>query len=198
MSELHILIVSNLGQFNHLIHRTLRDMDELDGVPIGPELVENTLSLEEMMAYEPDGIIIGGGPDIKKSGNSIHYLQRLDVPMLGICLGHQLMALAYGGKVRRGAHGGYASVEVEVLAEDEILKGVPHRMNVWASHMDEVAELPPKFERLARSDVCEIEAMRHTSKPLYGVQWHPEVSHTERGEDVLRNFLGVCITHKNP
>ncbi|HIH70165.1 GMP synthase subunit A [Methermicoccus shengliensis] len=197
MSELHVIVVSNLGQFNHLIHRALRDIEVLGEVFIEPELVENTLSLHEMRSLEPDALIIGGGPDIEKSGNCIQYIQQMDVPMLGICLGHQLMALAHGGKVGRGRQGGYASVEVEVLAEDDILRGTAPRIRVWTSHMDEVFELPPSFERLARSSICEIEAMRHTTKPLYGVQWHPEVSHTEKGELVLRNFLEVCAAHKS-
>ncbi|MHC1602796.1 MAG: GMP synthase subunit A, partial [Methermicoccaceae archaeon] len=196
MSEIHIVIVSNLGQFNHLIHRALRDIEAVGEASIAPELVGNTLSVDEMAALEPDGIIIGGGPDLGRSGNCAQYLRSMDLPILGICLGHQLMALTYGGKVQRGVYGGYASVELEVLKEDAILRGMPHRMSVWASHMDEVAELPPHFERLARSDVCEIEAMRHASKPLYGVQWHPEVSHTEHGEQMLQNFLGVCEVHK--
>ena len=198
MSEIHIVIVSNFGQFNHLIHRALRDIEVLDETSITPELVGNALSVDEMAALEPDGVIIGGGPDLGRSGNCAQYLRSMDLPILGICLGHQLMALAYGGKVGRGACGGYASVAVEVLKENDILQGMPHRMGVWASHMDEVSELPPHFERLARSDVCEIEAMRHTSKPMYGVQWHPEVSHTENGVQMLQNFLGVCVVHKNP
>jgi GMP synthase (glutamine-hydrolysing) len=81
---------------------------------------------------------------------------------------------------------------VEVLDEDDILKGMAPATKVWASHQDEVSKLPPGFKLLARSNVCEIEAMCHVTKPLYGVQWHPEVSHTEKGTDLLENFLEVC------
>ena len=79
-----------------------------------------------------------------------------------------------------------------MLEEDDILRGLGPRTTVWASHADEVAILPEGFAHLARSEVCEIEAMRHPTKPIYGVQWHPEVSHTEKGEELFINFLEVC------
>ena len=91
--------------------------------------------------------------------------------------------------------GGYAEIEVEVLEEDDILRGLGPKTTVWASHADEVAILPDGFIHLARSDVCEIEAMRHPTKPIYGVQWHPEVSHTKKGEELLMNFFEVCDRH---
>jgi GMP synthase (glutamine-hydrolysing) len=116
------------------------------------------------------------------------------MPILGICLGLQVMAKAYGGAVRTGSAGGYAAVEIEILDEDDILKGLGPVTKVWASHADEVSKLPTDFVRLARSNICEIEAMKHKEKPLYGVQWHPEVSHTQRGNDLLRNFFHVCET----
>ena len=119
-------------------------------------------------------------------------VQELELPILGICLGHQLMARAYGGKIATGQKGGYAAVRVEILHEDEILKDLGSSTIVWASHADEVTDLPPDFVHLARSDVCEIEAMRHKTKPLFGVQWHPEVSHTEKGDRLILNFFRVC------
>jgi GMP synthase (glutamine-hydrolysing) len=104
----------------------------------------------------------------------------------------QLMGVTFGGRVIPGSIGGYAEVDVEVLAEDEILKGLPARFKTWASHMDQVSVLPQGFEVLARSEVCEIEAMRHIARPLYGVQWHPEVVHTEHGLELLDNFIDIC------
>jgi len=104
----------------------------------------------------------------------------------------QLMATTFGGVVVPGSLGGYAEVEVEVTEQDDILKGLPARFRTWASHMDQVAKLPPGFETLARSQICDIEAMRHTSRPLYGVQWHPEVVHTDYGGELLDNFIAVC------
>ncbi len=184
-----IIVINNYGQFCHLIHRAVRDLDQ------DVELMKNTSSLEEILKKEPDGLILSGGPTLERAGNCIRYVKELDLPVLGICLGHQVMAQAYGGSVRTGAAGGYAAVEIEILDEDDILKGLGQKTNVWASHADEVSTLPPDFIRLARSRICEVESMKHRKKPLYGVQWHPEVSHTERGNDIFRNFFEVCLNY---
>lgn len=186
MNHLKILVVNNYGQFCHLIHRAVRDLDAQTGI------VPNTLTNDEILAQGPDGLILSGGPTIDRIGRCQEMVLELDLPILGICLGHQLMARAYGGEIRTGRKGGYAAVSIEVLEEDEILEGLGPVTNVWASHADEVTKLPDDFTRLARSDICEIEAMRHVSKPLFGVQWHPEVSHTEKGEELLLNFFRVC------
>ena len=181
-----IIVINNYGQFCHLIHRAVRDLDQ------EVELVKNTSTIEEILAKGPDGLILSGGPTLERAGNCREYVRGLDLPILGICLGHQVMAIEYGGKVRTGSAGGYAAVEIEVVEEDDILKGIGPKTSVWASHADEVCELPPDFILLARSRISEIEAMKHKTKPLYGVQWHPEVSHTERGNDLLMNFFEVC------
>ena len=186
MTDLKIFVVNNYGQFCHLIHRAVRDLDVETGI------IANTLSNEEILAMEPDGLIISGGPSIDRIGRAEEMVLELDLPILGICLGHQLIARAYGGKIATGHKGGYAAVQVEILEEDEILKGLGPSTSVWASHADEVTGLPPDFVQLARSDVCEIEAMRHKTRPLFGVQWHPEVSHTEKGDELLLNFFRVC------
>jgi GMP synthase (glutamine-hydrolysing) len=184
-----IIVINNYGQFCHLIHRAVRDLGE------EAELMKNTSTIDEILSKEPDGLILSGGPDIERAGNCSIYVRDLDLPILGICLGHQVMALTYGGEVKTGAAGGYASVEIEIIDEDDILKGLGPRTKVWASHTDEVRSLPPDFIRLARSRICEIEAMKHSTKPLYGVQWHPEVSHTERGNDLLKNFFEICLKY---
>ena len=181
-----IIVINNYGQFCHLIHRAVRDLEQ------EVELMKNTSAIDEIMAKEPDGLILSGGPTLDRSGNCAGYVKELDLPILGICLGHQVMAQAYGGEVKTGAAGGYAAIEIEIIEEDDILKGLGQKTNVWASHADEVRSLPPDFIRLARSRICEIEAMKHKTKPLYGVQWHPEVSHTERGNDLLKNFFEIC------
>jgi GMP synthase (glutamine-hydrolysing) len=181
-----LIVINNFGQFCHLIHRAVRDLDQ------DVELMKNISSIEEILSKEPDGLILSGGPALERAGNCHIFVKELDLPILGICLGHQVMALAYGGKVRTGSAGGYASVEIEVIDEDDILKRHGPKTSVWASHADEVSSIPPEFIRLARSRICENEAMKHKSKPLYGVQWHPEVSHTKGGNDLLKNFFEVC------
>jgi len=177
-----ILVVNNYGQFNHLIRRSIRNLAEC-------RMIFNETPADQI---EADGMILGGGPSLDRAGNCAEYLRDLDVPVLGICLGMQIMAETFGGRVEQGAVGGYAEVQVEVQEEDDILRGLPKTIKTWASHADQVVELPPDFDALARSNVCEIEAMRHRSRPIYGVQWHPEVVQTEFGTEVLENFLKVC------
>lgn len=179
-----ILVVDNHGQFTHLEHRMLRD---LDGVETG--LLDNDTPPEDI---EADGLVLSGGPSMDQTGNSAEYLG-LDVPILGICLGMQLMAVEYGGTVSSGEYGGYADVDVQILDEDDPLLGsLAPETRVWASHADEVSDLPEGFERTAKSDVCDIEAMSDTDRDRYGVQWHPEVAHTEEGQAVFENFRDIC------
>ena len=186
MRELKILVINNYGQFCHLIHRTVRDLD------MDTKIVPNTTSVEDILDEGPDGIILSGGPSMERIGQCQEYVQSIDRPILGICLGHQLIARTYGGQTGCGDHGGYADVEVEIIEEDDILRGLGPRTNVWASHADEVTVLPEGFIHLARSSICEVEAMKHPQRPLYGVQWHPEVAHTKKGEELFMNFFEVC------
>jgi len=185
----HIVVIDNHGQFTHLEQRALRDM----GVDV--ELLDNDTPPEDIDA---DGIVLSGGPDMDDIGNCPAYLE-LDVPVLGICLGMQLIADQLGGSVGSGEYGGYADVTVEVLDdEDPLIGSLAPETRVWASHADEVKEVPDGFERTATSDVCGVEAMSDTERHLYGVQWHPEVAHTEEGEAVFENFLAVCDTQSAP
>ncbi len=179
-----LYVVNNFGQFNHLILRSLRDM----GIPA--ELVANTTPPADM-ERGCRGVILGGGPTMERAGRCAEYLD-LGLPVLGICLGMQAMALARGGAVSPGSMGGYGLVEVEIVEPDGILKGYPARTNVWASHMDEVTKLPDGFALLASSRICRIEAMARPGERLYGVQWHPEVSHTENGRLTFENFDRIC------
>jgi GMP synthase - Glutamine amidotransferase domain len=136
--------------------------------------------------------VLSGGPDIERTGRCGEYL-RDGRPVLGICLGMQVMARELSGAVGSGEYGGYADVTVEVLdPEDPIVGSLAPETRTWASHADEVTDVPPGFERTARSAVCAIEAMSDPDRDLYGVQYHPEVSHTERGQEVFENFLSVC------
>jgi GMP synthase (glutamine-hydrolysing) len=181
-----ILVINNYGQFAHLIVRALRDLD------VNCELVNNTLTMRELINKEPDGLVMSGGPTMDRIGNCEQYALESEIPILGICLGHQLIAKAYGGVVTRGTYGGYADVYVDILEEDDVLKGLGPKIKTWASHADEVKLAPKGFKTLARSDICEIEAMKHPSKPIFGVQWHPEVAHSEKGSELFLNFIDKC------
>jgi GMP synthase (glutamine-hydrolysing) len=178
-----IVVVDNHGQFTHLERRALRDAG------VDTEIVDNTTPPADLDA---DGLVLSGGPDMDRIGRCGEYLT-LDVPVLGICLGMQLMAAELGGAVAAGDYGGYADVDVRIVdADDPLVGSLAPETRVWASHADEVVELPAGFTRTATSDVCDIEAMSDTARDLYGVQWHPEVAHTERGQVVFENFIERC------
>jgi GMP synthase (glutamine-hydrolysing) len=178
-----IVVVDNHGQFTHLEGRALRDL----GIDMG--IVDNETPPSEVAA---DGFVLSGGPDMDRVGRSAEYLA-VDQPVLGICLGMQLMALELGGRVDAGDYGGYADVTVRIKDETDPLVGsLAPETRVWASHADEVVELPDGFVRTGTSDVCGIESMSDTDRQLYGVQWHPEVAHTEDGEAIFERFCDVC------
>jgi len=179
-----IYVVYNYGQYNHLIQRTLRE------IGVETKLIENTTPIDELKSL--DGLVIGGGPSLERTGYCELYLRQLDIPIIGICLGHQLIAKVFGGEVGKGSVGGYSEVRIRILEEDELFEGIPREIKVWASHMDEVKKLPENFRILAESDICKIEAMRHDKKPIYSVQWHPEVYHSQYGVELYRNFVKIC------
>ncbi|EMA46711.1 GMP synthase subunit A [Halococcus saccharolyticus] len=178
-----IVVVDNHGQFTHLEGRALRD------IGVETAIVDNTTAPDEIDA---DGLVLSGGPSIDESGRCDEYLD-LGVPVLGICLGMQVIADELGGAVGAGDYGGYADVTVDIDDSDDPLVGsLAPETRVWASHADEVVELPEGFVRTGSSDVCDIESMSDPDRGLYGVQWHPEVAHTAEGEAVFENFRAIC------
>jgi GMP synthase (glutamine-hydrolysing) len=205
---MRILVIKNLGQLNHLIWRTIRDLD------VDTELILNSTPLEEIKKKDPDALIIGGGPysvhedldTFEKMGYCKDYILNFKGPILGICLGHQAIAHAMGGKVDRGSKGEYGFSEIEVDDSSSLLKGLD-KFTAWVSHFDEVKELPQGFKSLAHSDVCKVEAMegvvqrsmipkvsggvQGSGAPRYGLQFHPEAHHTEHGEEIFKNFIEI-------
>jgi len=178
-----IVVVDNHGQFTHLERRALRDAG------VDTEIVDNTTPPE---ALDVDGLVLSGGPDMDRIGRCAEYLE-MDVPVLGICLGMQIMAVELDGEVDAGDYGGYADVDVRIVDEDDPVVGsLAPETRVWASHADEVTELPTGFTHTATSDVCDIEAMSDTDRDHYGVQWHPEVAHTAEGDELFENFIDCC------
>ncbi|MBP2144362.1 GMP synthase (glutamine-hydrolyzing) [Methanococcus voltae] len=182
-----IVILNNGGQYVHRIQRSLKY------IGVKSKIITNSTTLSEIESDESiKGIILSGGPDIEKATNCKDIALNSKLPILGICLGHQLTCEAYGGKVSRAESEEYSSVTIKVKNHDDLFEGVPSEFTAWASHMDEVKEVPECFEILANSAICEVEAVKHVSKPIYGVQFHPEVSHTEYGDVILKNFCKVC------
>ena len=182
---LPIYIVNNFGQFNHLILRTLRDME------IDATMIPNSTPPQKI-AEDCRGIILGGGPSLERSGNCDTYLD-LGLPVLGICLGLHIIAVKFGGEVCTGRKGGYGPVDVDICEHNDILKGYPDKISVWASHADEVTKMPEGFTLLAHSSICSAEAVAFQKMHIYGLQWHPEVSHTFEGKRVFENFNQIIL-----
>lgn len=181
-----ILIINNKGQYNHRILRTLQYLK------IPCELVSNELSIGEIEAKNPKGLILGGGPSINDSGNSEDFIKHLNLPILGICLGHQLIAKAFGGKINNSKNESYAKVEINVLNDKDLFKNLAPNMKVWSSHKEEVEKMPDEFEVLADSILCDIESIKHKELNIYGIQFHPEVQHTPQGSIIFKNFNEIC------
>jgi GMP synthase (glutamine-hydrolysing) len=182
---LPIFVVNNFGQFNHLIVRMLRDLD------IDAKMVPNTTPPDEVRDG-CRGLVLGGGPSIERTGNCATYLD-LGLPVLGVCLGLHVIATRFGGTVTPGRSGGYGAVEVTIEDHDAIFTGYPDTIEVWASHADEVSVIPDGFKRLAHSPICQAEAIACPEKRIYGVQWHPEVSHSLDGRVVYQNFNQLTL-----
>ena len=191
MIMVKIYVVDNGGQWTHREWRTLRDLD------VDTRIVPNTIPFREIYAKKVDGLVLSGGaPRMglqKELGNCREYLEKADFPILGICAGHQFIARFFGGKVKPSKIPEFGKIELILLKEDKALfNGVPKKSIVWESHNDEVTTLPKDFEVLGKSENCKIQAMHHKEKPFYGLQFHPEVEHTEYGELIFKNFIKIC------
>lgn len=181
--------MDNGGQWTHREWRVLRDLG------VETSIVANTTPLETLR--DADGLVLSGGApsvglEAEKMGLNGEYIDRAGVPILGICAGHQFLALHLGGEARRAKIAEFGRTQVFVEAQDELFAGIPQTFVVWESHNDEVTVAPEGFKVLAHSRNCRIQAMRSTQKPLFGVQFHPEVEHTEYGREIFQNFLAIC------
>lgn len=182
-----ILIVDFGTQYCQLIARRIREM----GVYSRITVPERALFMVEAM--QPDAVILSGGPrsvyedDAPSLDPAFH---EIGVPVLGICYGLQWLTQMFGGKVTPGSDGGeYGRTEIERTLDDPLFDGVSPKSTVWMSHGDHVSELPPGFNVIARSGPCPIAAASNPERRVYGIQFHPEVTHSEEGARILRNFV---------
>ena len=186
-----IFVIDNGGQWTHMEWRTLRDLD------VFTKIIPNTQSFDDILKEDINGLVLSGGaPRIGLEGdlgNCSEYLEKAEFPILGICAGHQFMARFFGGKVEPSKIPEFGRIEFKLLKkDDELFDNVAEKSIVWESHNDEVTILPKEFELLGESDSCKIQAMRHISKKFYGLQFHPEVEHTDYGEQIFKNFIKIC------
>jgi GMP synthase (glutamine-hydrolysing) len=180
--------------FNRLVARVKEAGGEVSAIN-----QENLSSLDpHLLAASYQGIILSGTEalftrtaDRARFANLFPYLPKIGVPILGICGGHQAIAIAYGGNVVKLSHlvEGYRTVELE--DKDGLLAGLPAKIRVMESHYEKVKLLPPQFSRIAKSEDTENEGMKHQEKPVYGVQFHPERWNEDNpaGKRILENFI---------
>src|SRR5436305_8825599 len=174
------------SQYAQLIARRVREKG------VYSELVRPDISVEELRKLNPKGLILSGGPSSVYEPNAPRCDPKifdLNIPVLGICYGMQLGAQILGGQVKPAKAREYGRAKLTVAGDDALVRGLPKDTTVWMSHGDQVHELPADFIPLATTPTCPYAAAKHATRPFYGVQFHPEVTHTPRGEQVFHNFL---------
>jgi len=185
-----ILILDFGAQYSQLIARRLRELG------VYCELHPCNLPPEKIRAFRPRGIVLSGGPAsvlAEGSPRADRSIYEMGIPILGICYGLQLLAHELGGKVDQAAHREFGPAAIDVKSSSPLFAGLPAKLDVWMSHGDRVEALPPGFEPIASTASSPYAAIENRARKVYGVQFHPEVVHTPRGSDILRNFAyRVC------
>jgi len=185
-----VLILDFGSQFTQLIARRVRENR------VYCEIQPPTLSLEEIERRAPIGIVLSGGPQSvyeEDAARPESGIFSLDVPILGICYGMQLMAHELGGAVEPSQHREYGRAEITIDGGGVLFDGCAATETVWMSHGDRVSEPPPGFSPIAGTANAPIVGFEDIERSLYGIQFHPEVSHTVSGDQILQNFLyGIC------
>ena len=184
------IVVLDFGsQYSHLICRRIRDFS------VYAELVPYDIPLEDLKKLEPKGVIFSGGPssvynfDAPSPENSIF---EMNLPLLGICYGHQLIVNNFGGKVKR-ANKEYGSSLLSIDDNSDLLNGIGGSVRAWMSHGDEAEKIPSGFKVIGHTENSKAAAIANKDKLIYGIQFHPEVVHTEQGIEILKNFvLKIC------
>jgi GMP synthase (glutamine-hydrolysing) len=199
MSDNTILVLDFGGQYSHLIARRIRELKVYSEVEPGDLSFNEFEELKEELNIK--GVILSGGPSSvynKKSPKFDRKILECSISVLGLCYGHQLIAFISGGKVEPGKKHEYGISKVKINIGSKIFEGLDKAENVWMSHTDTVTELPENYEVLARTENCPVAAFMHKHKPIYGMQWHPEVTHTENGMLMLQNFVyNICKCKPN-
>jgi GMP synthase (glutamine-hydrolysing) len=195
MSETPLIIdvVDNGGQWTH------REWRMLKYLKVDSQIIDNTTPVEDLRQL--DGLILSGGAAriglSGELGNCGAFLE-LDIPILGICAGHQFMARYYGGDARESPEPEFGAMEIELVNEGgKIFAGTPEKQMVWESHNDEVHVVPDGFFITAKSPSCKVQGMENELGTRFGLQFHPEVNDSEFGKEMFENFVNICKMSKN-
>ncbi len=201
MTDIHsdrILILDFGSQYTQLIARRVREAG------VYSEVHHTGMTADEIKAFKPNGIIISGGPESVTADDTLiapQYVFEAGIPVLGICYGMQTMAAQLGGKVSASTHREFGFAQVRARNHSALLKDIEDHvteegfgiLDVWMSHGDKVDELPEGFVCIASSDNAPIAGMADESRQFYGVQFHPEVTHTKQGQRIIERFVhGIC------
>lgn len=187
-SDERVLVLDFGSQYAQLIARRVREQN------VYCEIVRHDISADRVRAHRPRGLILSGGP------NSVYEpgaprcdpeLLQLGIPVLGICYGMQLVCDILGGRVDGAPSREYGRARCQVTSHHDLFAGVASETTVWMSHGDQVFGVSADFLPLARTETCPIAAVRHESLPVFGLQFHPEVTHTPQGSTILHNFLTI-------
>lgn len=183
-----IVVLNAGGQYCHLIARKVRELG------VYAEIKDFKTNIRDLK--QASGIILSGGPDSVYSSNSPEVSEELfdsGIPVLGICYGHQLMAKMLGGEVTPSKSQEYGIANMRIENDNSIFDSLEENQTVWMSHGDSVEKVPSGFEVLSSSENCVVTSMANSEKSLYGLQFHPEVSHTIKGKEMLENFVvNIC------
>src|SRR5580658_8846045 len=187
MAPSEIIPILDFGaQYAQLIARRVREKG------VFSQLVRPDIPAEELKKLNPKGIILSGGPSSVYEPNAPKCDPKIfdiGVPILGICYGMQLGSQILGAQVKPAAAREFGRTRLHIVADDPLTRGLPEDTTVWMSHGDQVFDLGTDFVALAATPTCPFAAARHARRPFYGVQFHPEVTHTPRGEQIFQNFL---------
>lgn len=184
-----ILILDFGSQYSQLIARRVREAG------VFCELYPFDIDTQKIRDFGAKGVILSGGPESVHAENSPRINEavfELDVPVLGICYGMQSMAVQFGGEVKTSAMQEFGAASIEIQADSTLLDGIedePNKLHVWMSHGDKVETLPPDFRVIASTPSCPIAVMANEQKRYYGLQFHPEVTHSLQGQAILSRFI---------
>ena len=193
-----ILIIDFGSQFTQLIARRIRELGVFSEI-VNHKKINSLNLLNEMVC----GIILSGGPLNVNESNKFKFSKKIlscDIPVLGICFGHQILSKELGGKVKKSQYREFGFVEVKKINKSLLTNNFFNKKNttnVWMSHADQVSKLPKDFKVIASSKNSKFTIIENYKKNFYGVQFHPEVTHTDRGKILLKNFLFlICKVKK--
>lgn len=187
-----ILIFDFGSQFTQLIARRIRELN------VYCEIVPYNAKYQDLMSENIKGIVLSGSPFSVLQENALEFpvltfIEKYNLPVLGVCYGAQYLAKTMNGAVEKSSKREYGRANINILQGTDLLKGIPQKSQVWMSHGDSIIQLPENFELLASTDDIPVAAFKWKDKNIYGIQFHPEVTHSTDGKTLLKNFaVDIC------